>query len=145
MIIKLKRAGTFLHPFDDEGRKFFASLAIGEVVEVEIADKDNPKTDAQRSALHVWLRDLAQVLNDSGCDQRLFFSAHMREGAQVPWTLHSVKESLYKPILAAMTGKASTEEMNTVEPSSVCVVLGQKLSEKIGITPPPWPTRFNEG
>ena len=142
MIIKLKRAGTFLHPFDDEGREFFRTLEIGQEISVEIVEKETLKTVTQRAALHVWLRDLAQILNDSGCDQVVFLSQHMKAGAELPWTLYSVKESLYKPILAAMTGKDSTEKMNTMEPSVVCTVLGKKLSEKTGITPPPWPTRF---
>jgi hypothetical protein len=144
MIIKLKRAGTFLHPFDEEGREFFRSLEIGQEIEVEVPDKENPKTAAQRGALHIFLRDLAQILNDSGCDQVAFIAEHLKPGTRLPWTLYSVKESLYKPILAAMTGKVSTEQMSTVEPSAVCTVLGQKLSEKIGITPPPWPSRFGD-
>ena len=143
--MKLKRAGTFLFPTDDEGKAMFANLEVGQEIEVMIVGKENPKTDTQRSALHVWLRDLAQILNDSGCDQVVFLTKHMKAGAELPWTLYSVKESLYKPILAAMTGKDSTEKMNSVEPSVVCTVLGKKLSEKTGITPPPWPTRFNDG
>jgi hypothetical protein len=109
---------------------------------VEEMPEETPKTEKQRGALHVWLRDLAQILNDSGCDQVTFINKHLKQGTQIPWTLYSVKENLYKPILAAMTGKMSTEQMNTVEPSKVCLVLGQKLSEKLGITPPAWPTRF---
>jgi hypothetical protein len=144
VLIKLKRAGTFLFPIDDAGKAYFNTLQVGQEIEVDVADGESLKTAKQRGALHVWLKDLAQVLNDSGCDQRKFIEQHMKAGIDLPWTLHSVKECLYKPILVAMTGKESTEEMNTVEPSEVCKVLGARLSQKLGVTPPPFPTRFDQ-
>jgi hypothetical protein len=98
------------------------------------------RTSAQNSALHVWLTWISAQLNDAGLDQRVVLAA-MRDGTEIPWTPHSVKESLYKPILSAMTGKASTTKMDTIEPGEVAKVLGRWLGEKFGITAPAWPDR----
>lgn len=103
---------------------------------------ENPKTGQQRKALHVWLRDLAFLLNAAGLERITILEAMKRKGVELPWTLEAAKEILYKPVLEALTGKLSTEEMNTVEPSHICEVLGRHLAEKYGVTCPPWPTRF---
>jgi hypothetical protein len=105
---------------------------------------EKQKTDAQRAALHVWLEQIAQILNEGGIDQTIFFEKYVKKGFKIPWSKHSVKEVMYKPILAAMSGKESTEDMNTVEPGQICQVLGSKLSELTGITPPPFPSRFHD-
>lgn len=115
-----------------------SSICHGETEEEKL------KTDQQRKALHVWLEQLAEALNDGGIDQTIFFEKYVKKGFKIPWSKHSVKEVMYKPILEAMSGKVSTEEMNTAEPSQICQILGQKLSELTGITPPPFPSRFNE-
>lgn len=102
------------------------------------------KTPTQRNALHKWLEMLADVLNESGFDQTVWFRKYAKAGIAARWSKHSVKEIFYKPVLEAMTGKTSTEQMNTVEPSEVCDVVGQALAQRLGITAPAWPTRYGE-
>lgn len=99
---------------------------------------EREKTPSQRSALHVWLEQLAEVLNEGGFDMKKV----LKPEVDIPWTKLSAKQYLYKPVLEAMTGKSSTEEMNTIEPSKVCDVVGRHLAAKFGIVVPPWPTRF---
>lgn len=101
-------------------------------------------TPSQRNSLHLWCEMLAKVLNDAGMDQTTFYKHHAKAGMQLPWTKHSIKETFYKPTLETMTGKRSTEEMNTLEPSEICTIIGKALSERLGITPPPFPSRFND-
>lgn len=101
-------------------------------------------TPTQRASLHLWFEMLARVMNDAGFDQTTFFKTYAKTGMQVPWTKHSVKEAFYKPTLDAMTGKKSTEEMDTKEPSEICQIIGRALSERLGIEPPAWPTRFSD-
>ena len=144
MILRLKRNKYFFTAVDDEGKAFFESLPLDSVIEVEIAQEENPKTKKQRAALHVWLDQIAEILNAAGFDQQVFFKKYWKEGIQAPWTLIACKELLYKPILEAMTGKGSTEQMNTKEPSEICKVLGTKLSEMTGIIPPAWPAKPSE-
>ena len=100
-------------------------------------------TPTQRAALHKYFELLAEVLNDAGFDQTIFFKEYAKPGITAPWTKDSIKAVFYKPTLEAMTGKLSTEEMNTKEPSDICLIIGKSLSERLGVTPPPFPSRFN--
>lgn len=101
-------------------------------------------TPTQRASLHRWFEMLADVLNSGGFDQTVFFKEYARPGMKAPWSKESVKQIFYKPVLEAMTGKRSTEEMNTVEPSEICTIIGASLADRLGITPPAWPSRFNQ-
>jgi hypothetical protein len=107
-------------------------------------ETEKQKTDRQRNATHLWCEQLAKVLNDAGIDQTLYFKEYAKKGFKVPWTKISVKETFIKTVLASMSGKLSTEEMNTVEPGEICQAIGKRLSETTGITPPPFPSRFND-
>ena len=102
---------------------------------------DTPKTDKQRSSVHVWCRQVAQVLNDAGLDMKKV----LNDDIEIPWTEHSVKEHMYKVVLAAMSGKESTESMDTTEPGQVCNVIARHLSQNKGVTLPPFPSRHAEG
>lgn len=115
-------------------------LGQGLTVYVEYST-EKQKTPSQRSALHVWLEELAEVLNASGLDMKKV----LKPEVEIPWTKLSCKEYLYKPLLEAMTGKESTESMNTLEPSKVCDVIGRHLAQKFGVAVPPFPNRFNDG
>jgi hypothetical protein len=90
----------------------------------------------QRGALHVACKELSEVLNSGGFDMQ----AVLKPGTEIAWTPHSVKENLYKPVLLAMEGKASTEDMTSAEPGKVWAVVCRHLSSKLGITPPAWPS-----
>ena len=98
---------------------------------------DAPITGKQFSALHVWCQFVADVLNAAGLDQRVI----LKPGVPIDWTKDSVKQNLYKPLLEAMTGKKSTTEQNTVEPSEVAETLARHLGQKWGVVLPEWPKR----
>jgi len=141
MIVKFKKlpGGTW---FCTEGKEWEQAQAAGSVIEYEVDDGGKPKTDTQRAAIHVWLRDLATILNDSGLERIAIMEKLKSKGVELPWTLESTKEIIYKPVLEAMTGKTSTEKMNTVEPCAVAIVIARHMGERYGVTCPPWPTRF---
>lgn len=110
------------------------------VVKLEIvAVSDKSRTLTQNRALHKYCELLAGVLNDAGFEQRKVIEG-MKAGFDLPWSKESVKEWLYRPVMQAMTDKRSTTELDTVEPSKICDVLGRHLAEKYGITPPPFPS-----
>jgi hypothetical protein len=102
------------------------------------------RTGLQNNSLHRGCDELAKRLNDAGFDQRKLLSM-LDSGFDIPWTTHSIKETFYKPILSAMTGKKSTREMDTVEPGEVFEKMGKRISELTGVTAPAWPDRFNRG
>lgn len=116
----------------EEGRQwlseYVATLPLGEhgfYIEIH----DQRQTPKQRSAIHVFFRKLAKELNDAGLDMRKV----LKPEADIPWTEHSVKEHLWRPILETMTGKHSTEDQDRVEPDAVYSVLMKHLSEKFGV------------
>lgn len=72
---------------------------------------------------------MASELNNAGYDMK----KTLKPEVNIPWTKDSVKEFLWRPIQKAMTGKRSTTEMNTVDPSDIYEVLNRHLGEKFGI------------
>ena len=101
------------------------------------------RTVTQNSAMWQWLTMVAEGLNDAGLEQRTVLSK-MREGFDVPWNKDTAKQNMYNPIMEAMTGKTSSTELDTVEPSKVCETLGRWLSSELGYVPPPWPSIENQ-
>ena len=94
-------------------------------------------TQKQINSLNLWCGQVAEYLNSCGLDQR----AVLKEDVSIDWTKESAKTYLYKPILEAMTGKTSTMQQDTVEPSKVADTIARHFGEKFGITLPPWPHR----
>ena len=102
------------------------------------------RTGLQNNSLHRWCDEFAKRLNDAGFGVKGLM-ALLAERFEVPWSTVLVKDLLYKPVMAAMTGKQSTTELNTIEPSEITEVVGQRISELTGVTAPAWPDRFNNG
>lgn len=90
-------------------------------------------TSQQNKALHVGFQLLAEALNDAGYEMKAVLAA---KDVDVPWTKESVKEVLFRPIMAAMTQKGSTTEMDVLEVSDVWNVLLRHLGENFGINVP---------
>ena len=115
---------------------------LGEGYLVEVSR--NTRTQKQNKCLHGWLGLLAQRLNDAGYGVRKTL-ALLNKDFEMPWGTNSVKDLLYRPVMEAMTGKESTKDLDTIEPSDICQKVGARVSELTGITAPPWPDRFNGG
>jgi len=88
------------------------------------------RTDQQNRALHKYCELLAEALNNAGLEMKTVLSA---KSVDVPWNKNTVKEVLWRPIQEAMTGKESTTEITTVEPSEIYHVLDRHMGEKFGI------------
>ncbi len=56
-----------------------------------------------------------------------------KPGIEIPWSAHTVKEYLFRPIMKAQLGKKSTTELNTKDIDLVFNTLARHLSEKLGI------------
>ena len=96
-------------------------------------------TKPQRGSLHLWLTHMAEVLNDAGMPHS-YKSRFTGKKVDVDWTMAMLKEMQYKPLLAVMTGKPSTEDQSTMEPSKVADVMIRQYAG-YGVTLPPWPSR----
>ena len=99
--------------------------------------KGKQRTLTQNNSLHLFCEMLADQLNASGLDMRKV----MKPEVEIPWTMGSVKENLWKPLQEAIIGKASTTEADRVEYSTVHEVLGRHLAKTQGIAIPEWPRR----
>ena len=81
------------------------------------------RTQKQNRSLHVWCRQTAEILRNSGVDTKQFF----KEGYEVPFTTEIV------------TDKDSSRELTTSEVTAVYEQINLLLAEK-GIHVP-WPCR----
>lgn len=88
----------------------------------------------QNSALHVWCGLMAEELNSSGYSMEKVL-AHK---ASIDWTMHGVKEHLWKPVQESMTGEDSTASAQKIDYMKVYEVLNRHFGEKMGVHVP-WP------
>lgn len=91
------------------------------------------RTPQQNAALHKGFALLAESLNDAGYEMKSVLAV---KNVDIPWTEVSVKEVLYRPIMAAMLNKHSTTELDTKEVSDVWDVLNRHLGENFGVNLP---------
>ena len=105
------------------------------------------KTDSQRAAAHLWFRECSQVLNDSGMERKLVIEALAERGIDMPWDARgeAFKELVYKPLLAVVTGKTSTEDESTTDPNLLYHGIVRWFGQEFGVTLPPFPDRFTQG
>ena len=91
---------------------------------------DSTRTLTQNNALHLFLGKLAKALNDAGLDMRKV----IKPGVDIPWTMVSAKDHLWRPIQKAMFGKESSAIATKAEYRQVYDTLNRHLSEKFGIS-----------
>jgi hypothetical protein len=94
----------------------------------------------QFSALHVYCEMCAGVFNAAGIDVRAMMD-EMNEGFSIPHDKDTFKKMVYKPILKAMTGKRSTKDQTTVEPTKIAEAISYFMSSRFGLTAPKWPSK----
>lgn len=90
------------------------------------------RTLSQNAAIHKYLAELSQALNDAGLDQRKV----LKHDAEIPWHMESAKDNLWRPIQKAVTGVESTTELTTAQVSEVYQVLDRHLGSKTGVSIP---------
>lgn len=113
----------------------------GKTLHVEWHYKDEAAiTSAQNKALHVWFRQCAKVLNDSGytCDTVSIINQRTIQSA---WTENLFKELIYKPTLAALHDKSSTQVQNSEIIHDVVEALAMTFSNKLQIVLPFFPSK----
>ncbi len=85
------------------------------------------RTVQQNRAIHLYCKQVAEALNEND----LPVVAVLKP--EINFSMLTVKEQLYKPILAALRGKESTTQINTNEMNDVYDVMNKALSEKHGL------------
>jgi len=88
------------------------------------------RTVQQNKALHKYCELLAEALNDAGYEMKAVLAVKQ---VDIPWNKDRVKDVLWKPLQEAMTGKESTTELSTTDPSEIYNVLDRHISSNFGI------------
>lgn len=109
----------------------------GKTLWVDLGRETGVRTLNQNSALHLGLQMIADALNHSGNDMRKV----LKPEVEIPFTVESVKEFLWRPIQKVLTGKKSTTELTKIEPSEIWDVLMRHLGEKHEIEYLPFPSK----
>jgi hypothetical protein len=118
---------------NDIARKHLISLIESSTdLTVTIEKTKRKRTLSQNSAIHKYCEMLADELNAAGLDMKIILAHH----AEIPWTMASVKERLWKPVLKAMTDKNSTTEQNRNEVNDTYNALARHLSATRGVYVP---------
>lgn len=90
------------------------------------------RTSAQNSAIHVYCREVASVMEASGMDMKTV----IKDGVPIVPTMHLIKDYMWRPIQKAVTGKESTTKLDVVEVNDVYEQLSKLLAEKYSIDVP---------
>lgn len=136
MIFEFATKKDFYDRMNDLTSAIWSRVELGTKTTVEI--KDNAYTSKQRGSLHIWCEQCAKALNDAGIPCRRL-SVFGDQQIEIPWSMGLFKEVVYKPVLEAITGKQSTEDQSTVEPSDIAMIISKQYSEN-GLICPPWPS-----
>lgn len=92
-----------------------------------IEKRTDKRTILQNRSIHLYCKQVAEALNEKG----LGVTAVLKP--EIQFSMLTIKEQLFKPILSALRGKDSTTQMDTHEINAVYDVMNKALSEKYGI------------
>jgi len=115
----------------------FLHLNNNKDFEVYIRRVTHMRTGAQNSSIHLGLQLLADALNAAGLDMKKV----LKPSVDIPWTMESCKEFLFRPIMKAMFNKESTTELEKVgEIDEVWDTMMRFLGEKFDFEHLPFPS-----
>lgn len=92
----------------------------------EVKDK---RTSKQNRALHLYFRLLAEALNEAGYDMK----AVIRKEVDIPWTMESVKEYLWRPIQKQYILEKSTVQLSTKNIDEIYDIVNRVIGERTGV------------
>ena len=100
-------------------------------------DTDKQRSGLQNSALHKYLTLLANALNESGQELIIIINGKQSE---VPWTMETVKDLMWRPIQKAITKQKSSTKCSTTDYLVIYETLNRHTAEKLGVFVP-WPSK----
>ncbi|RJQ67313.1 MAG: hypothetical protein C4519_24260 [Desulfobacteraceae bacterium] len=101
----------------------------GKEISIEIKKYRKTRTTQQNKALHLWFTQLANELNDNGCDMRQVIS----QAVDIPWSPYTIKEHLFRPTMKTMFGYKSTRLLKTNEIDKIFDVISKAIGERTGL------------
>ena len=114
--------------------KKYLSNFEGKQIDITIKLHRKTRTDKQNRALHLYLTQLSEALNDAGFDMKKL----LKQEIDIPWDTINAKEYLWRPIQKELLKKKSTTQLKSHEIDKVYEVLNRMIGERTGIYIP-WP------
>ena len=91
--------------------------------------KKMDRTYRQNNALHLLFRNMASALNDAGFE----ISHPFKPDLEIPWSEHSVKDLLYRPIIISYFKVERSSLLNTEQLSESMEILVDAVNRNTGI------------
>lgn len=124
-----RELGIFLE--ENKGKKFV----------VRLERETGIRTGTQNNALHLGFEFIAKTLNERGLDMKKVLKADV----DISWSIETVKDYLFRPIMTSMFKYKSTTELNKAnEINEVWDVLMKLLGEKFEVEYVPFPSELNK-
>ena len=111
-------------------KEYFKKLIDSEQI-IEIKNVGKKRSLLLNASMHFWFTLIANDLNDSGQYMNLDF---YKGKSQVSWTLNSIKEVFFRPIMVAMFGIESTTELTNKQTLEVVEEIHRILGETFQIS-----------
>ena len=93
------------------------------------------RSPTQNKCVHLYCEQVADELNRNGITCQMFFDP----GYEVPWSMVTVKNNVWRPLQKAICGKVSTTEPLKTDYNVIYEHVNRKLSD-YGIHVP-WPSK----
>jgi hypothetical protein len=90
------------------------------------------RTYRQNNALHLLFRNMASALNDAGFE----ISHPFKPDLEIPWSEHSVKDLLYRPIITSYFKVERSSLLNTEQLSESMDILVDAVNRNTGVNCP---------
>lgn len=90
---------------------------------------ENQRTPQQNKALHVYFQLLADEFNMAGLDMREV----LKPGVEIPWSMETVKDYIWRPIQEIQLRKSSTTDLYKKEIDLVYETINRHIGEKFGV------------
>ena len=110
----------------------------GEDIVFECTPKKDTRTLRQNRALHKYLTMVASALNNAGMEMQVSIKGNPKQ-VEIPWSMETVKECIWRPIQRAATGEESSSDLDTSGPGEVYTIMSRYLIERLDINVP-WPS-----
>jgi hypothetical protein len=132
MKINLIKEGNTLYPYSEEDEERLSKLSNA-VYSVDLKNMDL-RTIKQNRALHLWCRQIADLLNSKG----LYLTGVF--GNKIEWSLSLVKEQIVKATIKKVFGIDSTTKLTRKEIDDLIDFITEAFGTK-GVVIPPFPNK----
>ncbi|MDA8620253.1 hypothetical protein N9L28_05750 [Luminiphilus sp.] len=110
----------FVHKELEEGRPRFYTIVHAN------------RTNRQNATVHLLFRRMATALNEAGFE----ISHPFKPELEIPWSEHSVKELLYRPIITSYFKVEQSSALDTTQISESMEILVDAVNRNTGVYVP---------